>query len=214
MANYVKHSEIRLVEGCLSGSEKAWEKLYSRYVGLVRGIVRRRMRSSPEEQEDMTQAVFLELLTALGSFDGRRFLPGFIATIAHRVCIQEYRTATALKRHGTTSAIDHHGSGQDGAVAAVSQDPTPEDRFAEGELIACMRDGLRELDPDCQELLRARYHDDLPYEEISDRLGLSRKNLAVRLHRCLSRLRDRCRELLGRNGAAPQCAGPFREGKR
>lgn len=63
MANYVKHSEIRLVEGCLSGSEKAWEKLYSRYVGLVRGIVRRRMRSSPEEQEDMTQAVFLELLT-------------------------------------------------------------------------------------------------------------------------------------------------------
>ena len=54
--------DIQLVRECVGGSEQAWKEFYSRFVGLVRSVVRRHMGPNAQEVDDVTQSVFVALI--------------------------------------------------------------------------------------------------------------------------------------------------------
>ena len=79
---------------------------------------------------------------------------------------------------------------EDTAHADVT--PPPE-VMGRNEAIGTMRLLLAEMSEDDRNLIRLKYHDDLKYQEISRRTGLSVGNVGYRLHHVLKGLADALR---------------------
>jgi RNA polymerase sigma factor (sigma-70 family) len=185
-----------LVRECLAGSEQAWNEFYAQFVGLVRSIVVRRLGSVTNDVENYVQEVFSTLISALESYDPTYTLDQFVATIATRESIGHYRSLTRTKRFAQTDPVEHHDSREEGLIPIVSAGPSSEDRMAEEELVRLMREGMQSLDKSCRQLLGYKYFEDMTYQQMSDILGATPGSLAVKVSRCMSRLRDLCEELL------------------
>jgi RNA polymerase sigma-70 factor (ECF subfamily) len=74
--------------------------------------------------------------------------------------------------------------------AAPAEDSLPPEVLGRNEAIGLMRLLLAELPADDRDLIRLKYHDDLKYQEISRRTGLSVGNVGYRLHHVLKALAD------------------------
>ena len=77
-------------------------------------------------------------------------------------------------------------------TAATEESPTPE-VMGRNEAIGMMRLLLAEMPEDDKALLQLKYHDDLKYQQISQRTGLSVSNVGYRLHHVLKGLADALR---------------------
>lgn len=73
------------------------------------------------------------------------------------------------------------------ATAATEETPSPE-LLGRHEAVGMMRLLLAEIPDEDQQLIRFKYHDNLPYQEISRRTGLSIGNVGYRLHHVLKHL--------------------------
>ena len=75
------------------------------------------------------------------------------------------------------------------ATAATDECP-PSEVLGRNEAIGMMRLLLADLPEDDRNLIRLKYHDELKYEEISRRTGLSVGNVGYRLHHTLKALAE------------------------
>jgi RNA polymerase sigma factor (sigma-70 family) len=71
--------------------------------------------------------------------------------------------------------------------------PLPAELLSHHEAIGHIRLLLAELPPEDRDLIRLRYHDDLKYDQISQRTGLTVGNVGYRLHHLLKSLADSLR---------------------
>jgi RNA polymerase sigma-70 factor (ECF subfamily) len=70
---------------------------------------------------------------------------------------------------------------------------SPLDELDRMEAVGTMRMLVAELSPEDQTLLRLKYHEDLKYQDISQRTGLSVSNVGYKLHHLLKGLADSLR---------------------
>jgi RNA polymerase sigma factor (sigma-70 family) len=193
MEKFSRSQDEALVRACLAGSEVAWREFYSRFIGLMRTVIKKRLIVSKEDVEDITQSAFVSLATALNNFDYEQSLPRFVCVITERVAIDEYRKWKAVRRNAESQ------TGQPEFDSAVSpgtnSDIDPPDRKMErAERASCLGAAMKELDPPCRELLTLRYLKDLSYKEIAERFGVSENTLTVQARRCLEKLRIKYRD--------------------
>jgi RNA polymerase sigma factor (sigma-70 family) len=181
--------EALLVRECLAGSPLGWERLYCRYISLVRTVVRRHLAAFRDETDDIVQSVFAVLVTSLKTYDATYPLPRFIAIIAERTCIQEYRGRATAKRSADTDPIDTTDSGEEGAKRLASGDSSSHEMLEQAEMVDIIRRAFRTMGERCRELLRLRYYDDVPYKEMTKTLGATENTLTVQAKRCLQELR-------------------------
>jgi RNA polymerase sigma factor (sigma-70 family) len=182
-----------LVRACLSGSEVAWQEFYSRFIGLMRSVVKKRYILCKEDVEDITQSAFVSLATALNNFDYEQSLPRFVCVITERVAIDEYRKRTAARRNAEAQ------NGQPEPNSDVSPEARfdidlPDQQMERAEMASCLGVALKQLDPSCRELLTLRYLKDRSYKEIAEIHGVSENTLTVQTRRCLEKLRVKFRE--------------------
>jgi len=76
---------------------------------------------------------------------------------------------------------------------AVADDSPPPEVMGKNEAIGMMRLLLAEIPEEDKALLQLKYHDDLKYQQISQRTGLSVSNVGYRLHHVLKGLADALR---------------------
>ena len=76
---------------------------------------------------------------------------------------------------------------------AATEDSPPPEVMGKNEAIGMMRLLLAEMPDEDKNLLRLKYHDDLKYQDISQRTGLSVSNVGYRLHHVLKGLADALR---------------------
>ena len=69
----------------------------------------------------------------------------------------------------------------------------PVDSLGRDEAVVLVRLMLAEMPPEDRALIQLKYHDDLKYQEISRRTGLSVGNVGYRLHHLLKSLADNLR---------------------
>lgn len=191
MAQRDADREALLVHECLVGSESGWEALYFRYVSLVRAVVRRHLGPFRNETDDVVQTVFATLVTSLKTYDPNYPLPRFIAIIAERTCIQEYRGRSTAKRSADTDPIDTMDSGEEGAKRLASEDASSHEVLERAEMVDILRRAFRAMGEKCRELLRLRYYEDVPYKEMTKTFGATENTLTVQAKRCLDDLRAR-----------------------
>lgn len=184
-----------LVQECLSGSKKAWDEFYARYVGLIRRVAARHQRVQGADGQDVVQNVFLTLFTALKTYDSQYPLSRFVCIVTERVCIDEYRRSKTAKRYGETVAVNHHDGSQEGSVQLQSKDDPHWEQLERAELLELLRGAFKSLGEKCRKLLRLRYYDELSFKEISQLLAAKENTLVVQSRRCLDELKARYVEL-------------------
>jgi len=188
--------DVLLVKGCLSGSEAAWRAFVCRFDPLVRSIVRRQWWLDRYEIEDLTQTVFVSLVSDLDKWDRVHSLSGFVETVADRDCIDEYRKYCAVKRVGCTDPIDHHDGGEDCYKKVPTDCQSQEEELARFEEKELLRQARMSLGERCQDLVNLRIFEELSYKEISEILGATENTLTVQLRRCLQELKANLDELV------------------
>ncbi len=189
MAMRDENQDRLLVQGCLAGSETAWNEFYSRFVGLIRSVVRRQAGLSPADVHDITQSTFLALATSLNNYDSKHSLARFVCVVAERVLIDEYRRTKAGKRDADTESVEHHDGAEYGSRMVESELEPPDIQMERAQLVSHLRGALGGLDPRCRELIHLRYYDELAFGEIAAIVGLMENTVTVQTKRCLEKLR-------------------------
>lgn len=180
-----------LVQQCLMGSETAWREFYSKFVNLVKTVIKRKAPVlSPTDLQDVVQCVFLELTSALNNFSRGNSLSGFVCMISERVTIDQYRKTVAAKRAGAVESIDHHDGDDEYATTVTADTPLQDTQMEQAELAERLNDSLQRMDEKCRNLLRMRYLNELSFNEISRETGVAENTLMVQTRRCLDKLRS------------------------
>ncbi len=167
--------ERELVERA-RGDANAFAELYRRYVERIHGYAYRRS-GSQTVAEDVTSATFEKALRGLDRYRWRE--PG-IGPWLFRIASNEF-------------ANHHRGvARQDRVVRSLQQAAQPEieQNMSEVDLgDDGLRSALATIRPRYQEALTLRYFADLTNEEAAAAMGVSRRTMAVIVHRGVAALR-------------------------
>jgi len=156
----------------------AFAALYDRYVDRIYAYAQRETGDLPLAQ-DMVSATFEKALRSMNRYEWRGTSFGaWLYRIARNEIMMVRR-----RQKWTVPLL-----GEWTSPSRVEQEVQA--RQERDDLTVAI-DRLRPRD---QEVLRLRYHEELTHDEIGEMLAISSKNVAVRLHRALKRLK---RELIG-----------------
>ena len=174
----------RVLAACRRGDSDAFAWLFQRYRNPVYHLALH-VCGDPADAGDITQDVFLKLLTRIGQFR------------------EDARFTTWLYRVVLNAAFDHHRARRpvvplEDLPPPVASGPPPQHRAAEErERRLLVRRAVAALKPPFRAPVVLRYGAELSYEEIAEVLGISKGTVASRLSRGL---RDLGRAL-GKRGA-------------
>lgn len=143
--------------------------------GLLRfaiGLTRRRPVA-----EELVQEAFLRLHQAWDQVENPR---GWLYRSLRNLALNH------LRDHARETGLDESTQLSDG-------DP-PSDLVGQMEAIGLVKMLLAEMTEDDRKLIRLKYNEDLKYQEISRRTGISVGNVGYRLHHLLKSLADTLRQ--------------------
>ncbi len=182
-----EESPAALVQGCLRGDARAWERLLARYLRLVYSVgVRHGLQ--PAEVEDMAQECFAALAQALPTLADAEALPAWLMTTARRLCWR----AVQRRQRETPAAGELAGDGvQSHTRPLFSTLPSIEELSAEWRRQEVLAAGMQALGERCRALLTLLFLDagEPSYEEISARAGIPKGSIGPTRTRCLQQLR-------------------------
>lgn len=169
--------ERALVERAKASAE-GFGELYDRYYDRLYAYAYRRT-ASRQETEDITSAIFEEVLRGIGRFQWRDIpLSAWLYRIANNVISDHYRQRYRAEAVELARVVETASDGQG-----------PEEWIAQQEGREAMKRALAALSQRDQDVINLVFFEDLPREEVARVLGCSVANVYVRLHRALQRLR-------------------------
>lgn len=175
----------RLVQECLNGDERAWNRLIEKYKRLIYSVpVKYRM--SPDDASDVFQNVCVDLFTNLSKLRKVESLRSWLITVATHKCFH----------------FKKQQRGQDVELDAMEQEmaeeiaPAPE-VMQEIQEEQAVRDALVKLSPRCAQLVQLLFFEQppVPYNEVAQKLGLATGSIGFIRGRCLNRLQKILAEL-------------------
>jgi RNA polymerase sigma factor (sigma-70 family) len=175
----VSPSETGIAE-LATRDDEAWEQLIGRFQPLIDSIARRH-RLAPSDAQDVSQYVWMQLLSHVNTLREPRALPGWIATTTRRRC---YEILRGHKRLVSADPLLMSTTNSDGHLAI-------DDELMRAEQRSIVRQGLAELPEDQQQLLLLLVADPpVPYCEISRRMQLPIGSIGPTRARLLNKLKD------------------------
>jgi RNA polymerase sigma factor (sigma-70 family) len=181
--NFGLEPDERLMQAYIEGESAAFDELYRRHAQKVYAFIKRRVGNG-EKSHDTIQEVFLRLHRSRSGYDASLpFLP-WLFTITRNVVVDQVRSAAR---------------NQEDLLEDTNQDPQDTNEFAASNLLR-RSDELQarcaELTEPQRKVLSLRLADDLAFEEIASRLGIS----PCAGRQLFSRTVRKLRGLLGRKG--------------
>jgi RNA polymerase sigma factor (sigma-70 family) len=169
-------SPAPLLENAARGAEWAWRDIVDRYSTLVSSVCRHyRIRGA--DAEDVSGAVWLNLVTHLAHIRDAEALPGWLRTTTRHECLR-------LLRHRNRQIPT------DAAMIGDPADPGFDDALIGEERRVAARHAFAQLPPRDQRLLSMLMCDPpRSYREISATLGIPVGSIGPSRARCLARAR-------------------------
>ena len=159
-----------------AGDPAGAEALFSRYAGPMLGFTER-MLGNRAEAEEVTQDVFLKMISRCEQYDGRASVSTWLFAIAANACRDRLRSAWRT----TSVPLD--------AVPEPKGESSVEGGLLERERRRAVRAALDRLTREQREaLLLARYRG-MPYAEVARTLGISEGAVKTRVFRAVETLR-------------------------
>lgn len=162
----------RVIKACQAGDQEAFRLLFEAYKDRVFSIAVYSFGGDQAAASDVTQQIFLKLITNIGQFRGESLFTTWLYRLVANACIDEQRRTKRFLTFG------------DSAPMKGIQDRRPEERRYERlELAGSVKAAICELKPKFRLPILLKYVEDLSYEEIASVLGCSKGTVASRLNR-------------------------------
>ncbi len=162
------------------GDQAAFERLHDRLAPLVYGIVRRVVRD-PDQSEEVTQEVLVEVWRTATRFDpDRGAARSWVATMAHRRAVDRVRSEQASRARTETVGIREQVRDYDEVSEQV-------ERRLEYQQV---RDALSALTDLQREVVELAYFQGYTYRQVAELLGTPLGTIKTRMRDGLIRLRD------------------------
>jgi len=152
--------------------------------------VLRRYTETEETAQDLLQETFFQALRSLPDFRGESKLTTWLYSIAKNVALARYRKdkrRSPLEEETLTRVAARSGEKAGGGTYA-SWNPVEE--TTRNEETSLVHEALEELSENYREIIELRDLEELSTKEVADRLGLTRVNVRVRLHRARQKLEE------------------------
>ncbi len=165
----------------------AWvEQLADRHGRMVFGVAWR-VLGRVEDAEDVLQNVFLKVLKSGPFDDSIREWGAYLRVMATRMAIDALRR----RRHGVPLDPEAFDELPD------ADESTPRDEAERNQKLDMLRQSLAVLPAQDAELFTLKYFEEMSYEALAQKFGISVNRVGVRLHRVRRRLIDMMAPLLG-----------------
>src|SRR6185369_14951482 len=178
----------RVIARCQQGDRDALRTLFERYEDRVYSIAMYSLGGDEQLASDVTQQVFVKLMTRIGQFRG----DSEFSTWLYRLVVNTCRDEQRKQRRWVPLA--------DSAFMTATVKQTQAAQYATKELSRQVQRALAELKPKLRWPLLLRYVEGLSYEEIGRVLGCSKGTVASRLNRGHSALSRKLGHLRGELG--------------
>ena len=123
--------------------------------------------------EELVQEAFLRLHQLWGQVENPR---AWLYRSLRNLAINH------LRDHSRETMVEEH--------EGPGNEQPPDEALGRLEAVGMVRLLIAELAPEDQDLIRLKYHDDLKYQEISRKTGLSVSNVGYKMHHLLKGLAD------------------------
>ena len=168
------------------GQTAALGILYDRHARLVYGLALKTL-ANPQEAEDLTQDIFLNL-TKSTSYDPRRAsLRTFLGILTRSRAIDRIRSRSTALSNLERLKADH--------TSDTSQSPF--DHAFQSEQSQEVKTALAQLSESEQQLLQMAYYEGLSQSEIAERLSIPLGTVKTRTRRSLLKLRQTLTDYIG-----------------
>lgn len=187
-------SDLILVGRARAGETAAFEALIMRYKALV-SLVAYRQLGVEDQVDDVAQEAFVKAFLHIGELDDPSRFKAWLLRITANVSLDHLR-----KRKHDGVSLDQSGAyaaAESAAAKAQGKSELQEagGRAIDGELRVQIVEAIYSLPEEYQVPAAMRYLDEIPYREISKRLGLREETLRKRIHRANQMLRRKLRKL-------------------
>lgn len=175
----LSQTDAELYLSLKAGRAEALGILYDRHAGLVYGLAFK-VLGNPQEAEDLTQDIFLNLVRS-SSYDSRRgSLRTFLAILTRSRAIDRVRSRN--------TALSFLGRWKSGNQQEDSN--TPLEYVFQGERSEEVQMALAQLSESQQQILKMAYYDGFSQSEIAERLEIPLGTVKARARRGLLKLRQ------------------------
>ena len=185
--------ELDVIRRAQGGDERAFEALVAEYQGVLYNLALR-MTGSPEDAQEVSQDVLLNIVRKIGTFKGESALGSWIYRITMNTALNKRRGKRAtvevsLDAELPTYLADGHREGER-AYLLADWSQTPEDEVLSGESRAVLARAIDNLPEHYRAVLILRDVESLSNEEVAAAVGDSVSSVKSRLHRARMVVRE------------------------
>lgn len=194
-------TERFLVQRLLGGEREAWIEFVDRYQRVVwcrinRVLNRHGANAKENDCDDVAAELFAKLLAnnmkMLAEFEHRSTLATWLTIIAHRMALKAVsRTSERTRRTNSYphNAVLKNSSGLRLDQLSDDQAADPLETLLSIETRSGLRHKLEMLKPKDRQVIELYHFENLGYQEIANRMGLSENSVGPRLTRAQRRLK-------------------------
>lgn len=174
---YIGEIRMELIKQVQRGDKEAFEALFYQYKDTVYNTAYLIMGNS-EDAEDIVQEVFVKVYSKASTFQaGRGSIDAWLHRITVNQCIDERRKKRPVSSH---NEIELRGTDSDILLKSIIEEERRE-----------VWEALKSLDKKHRLVLVLRYYEELPYEEIAERLSIPLGTVKSRINKALGTLRKK-----------------------
>jgi RNA polymerase sigma-70 factor (ECF subfamily) len=162
----------RVIEACQAGDREAFRLLFETYKDRVFSIAVYSFGGDETAAGDVSQQVFLKLMTNIGQFRGDSAFTTWLYRLVVNACTDEQRKRRRFLPFGESTP-----------VSRIEERRPQEKRYAKVEIADSVQAAIKQLRPKLRMTILLKYMEDLSYEEIANVLGCSKGTVASRLNR-------------------------------
>ncbi len=162
----------RVIEACQAGDREAFRLLFETYKDRVFSIAVYSFGVDQMAASDVSQQVFLKLMTNIGQFRGDSAFTTWLYRLVVNACTDEQRKRRRFLPFGESTPMSRIGERR-----------PQEKSYAKVEIADSVQAAIKQLRPKLRMAILLKYVEDLSYEEIASVLGCSKGTVASRLNR-------------------------------
>jgi RNA polymerase sigma-70 factor (ECF subfamily) len=190
-----------LIRRCRAGDGEARADLFGRYRKYLEVLARAQLGQQLRakcDASDLVQQTLLEAHRDFGAFQGERegeLLAWLRRILAHNLFNQARHFAARQRDAAREVSLEHVQAGVDRSSLALGRclaadGPTPSQAAVRREAAVRLADALARLPEDYQTVLLLRVFEELPAEEVAQRMGRSPGAVRMLQMRALTALRE------------------------
>jgi RNA polymerase sigma-70 factor (ECF subfamily) len=193
--------EKEIIEAVVSGDLEAFSALVRAHQTRVR-LSCLIYLGNKEEADDAAQDVFVKAFKGITGFKGEASFETWLLRIADNHCRDILRTRKSRRMTSLDALLAENGDAMEGLLTRTCRPgETPVYSSDDLELLGRLFSALPQED---REVLALREGENLPYEEIAQRLSCSLDAVKGRLKRARAALSEKCRHFLDTSAPQPR----------